>query len=448
MAWPAILPSHSAPLVYRPDVILRASALAVCCGVATVGVAQPSDRRARPASPQPATPAIQALVDELQSDRSVIRNRATRRLLQSESRASIPRLVAATKSLDVETTSRVVVILREFSLSTDEVLATAAHTGLKQVSQRRRVGLLARHELQRYSQNIRDRLIAAIANAGGTMTVEPSGHAHISLNGNWVGGPHELKRIQRFTPIRRLSLERSAITDEQLALLRGMDVERLYLGETQLTHRGLSALGRMPSLRYLSLRRVRLQGIPSDLFQNFPNLETLGLDEADVADADIASLTSLQRLQTLILDGAAIGDGAVRHLKDLPQLATLHLKQTRVTGTGFREATFPLRKLMLKECPLTNQGLAAISQLSGLRELGLDHTAVGDPQLARLGKLKSLKTLWLSKTDVTDAGLQSLRNCASLATVYVHGAPVTSAGRRQLHESLPNCRIEGVQTTR
>jgi hypothetical protein len=67
-----------------------------------------------------------------------------------------------------------------------------------------------------------------------------------------------------------------------------------------------------------------------------------------------------------------------------------------------------LTRLAMYECPMEEEELLAVADLSGLEELQLWGCKIGDQGLKTLAKLKNLKKLGLRGTQVTDAGIPTL----------------------------------------
>jgi hypothetical protein len=66
---------------------------------------------------------------------------------------------------------------------------------------------------------------------------------------------------------------------------------------------------------------------------------------------------------------------------------------------------------------------------------------VTDSGLAELRALKGLESLQLIWVAVSDAGLQHLRDLRNLKELDLIGTRVTPEAAKELHQSLPKCRI-------
>lgn len=97
-------------------------------------------------------------------------------------------------------------------------------------------------------------------------------------------------------------------------------------------------------------------------------------------------------------------------------------------------------ELSLRGTSVTDEGLAALSLLPGLRRLDLADTGVTDAGLAHVADLRALERLDLSGTRVTGEGLARLKALVSLEELRLAGTAVTDDAVAKLRESLPDPR--------
>jgi hypothetical protein len=166
----------------------------------------------------------------------------------------------------------------------------------------------------------------------------------------------------------------------------------------------------------------------------------------------------------------------LRNPEELSNVAQLSFNRG-VTATGFAEATgwnrLPaansvefiestidsaglkriaewrnLRQAFFNGCPqVTDAGLAELTGLPQLESLALFEEGggmkIGDAGLAHIENMKSLKTLaFKNMRNTTDAGFAHLLALKNLEVLSIQGCGLTESGLRELHEALPNCRIE------
>lgn len=82
-----------------------------------------------------------------------------------------------------------------------------------------------------------------------------------------------------------------------------------------------------------------------------------------------------------------------------------------------------------------------LETLTSIRVLYLRCAQVRDADLAHVRHLKELEALHLTSTEITDAGMFHLRGLTKLRELDAFGTAVTDVGVRDLHHSLPNCKI-------
>ena len=226
----------------------------------------------------------------------------------------------------------------------------------------------------------------------------------------------------------------AGLTDEGLAGLRGIPLERLELDAPLVTDAGLACLEGMP-LKSLSLEKAaRLTGTGFKVLQGMP-LGELQLKEcAGLTDAALAPLGTLRTLHTLTLEGdAGIGDAGLAALENL-RLTSLDLTGCpQITDAGLaRIAGMPLRSLYLAGTAITDAGLGQLRNLP-LEELSLSRcqyiTGEGFGALLAM----PLHHLWLMDLpNLTDQGLLFIGQMPALEKVYLAGCPRVNPALRGL----------------
>lgn len=105
--------------------------------------------------------------------------------------------------------------------------------------------------------------------------------------------------------------------------------------------------------------------------------------------------------------------------------------------------------LFLRATPITDEGLAAISQDPGITVLDLSGTSIGEVGIGYVSTLPSLKVLGLGKTNITEAGLRALSTVSTLEQLYLRDTIVRDDGVALLM-SLPrltSLNLDGTQVT-
>lgn len=130
--------------------------------------------------------------------------------------------------------------------------------------------------------------------------------------------------------------------------------------------------------------------------------------------------------------------------------AIVQIDDGEAVSVGFRKDVDPAPLLpLLRELPrlnfvqfagskVTDDALALLVPLAGRVDVvGLRDTAITDQGLAHLEKMPGIKGLNLSGTKVTDAGLQYLKPMSRLTKLNVKNTAVTEAGVREAKKFLP-----------
>jgi len=127
-------------------------------------------------------------------------------------------------------------------------------------------------------------------------------------------------------------------TDESMALVKGLpNLERLFLGDTQITDNGLRHLAGMSALKTVVLFGERpnpnITNAGLEHLKGLTNLEILNLYGTRVTDEGLRHLQNMQRLRALILS-PQITDAGLEHLEGLAGLRTLEITGTQITDAG------------------------------------------------------------------------------------------------------------------
>lgn len=204
------------------------------------------------------------------------------------------------------------------------------------------------------------------------------------------------------------------------------NLERLELcapsGMTPETFRSICAL---PNLKRLSIKRMPLTEEQVDLLVNdFPGLEYLCLDQSGVTDSMVKKIARLSRLKHLDLRYGAISDPqlfaglksleylSLRHnpigARDLSVIASLPcLKSLDISETDAGDASLDslsrskLEELSIRDLPrVTGKGISALSRIETLRALDGGLTNAVDGSTYKL--VPQLKVVLMKGGDVVD----------------------------------------------
>jgi hypothetical protein len=158
----------------------------------------------------------------------------------------------------------------------------------------------------------------------------------------------------------------------------------------------------------------------------------------------LLALPALEKANLVEIDG--LTDQSLAFIGKLSGLKELNLGDSQVTNAGLKPLAW-LRNLETLDVGWTkdvgDEGLATLAGLPKLRVLGLGGTKVSDAGLARLASFPALEEVRLMATAVTDQGIESLAACKALATVKLgKKSKVTPQGIEKLKKALPNCSVD------
>lgn len=171
-----------------------------------------------------------------------------------------------------------------------------------------------------------------------------------------------------------------------------------------------------------------------DALKNLEDLRYLtDVHIAGVRGASMPDFSSLTDLRLVQISQVPLTDRDV-HLDRLRHVETLFLKDTRCTGSCLLDLPAPERLMNLSiEGPQTSdEGLAALDRLRGLKFLGLAMNHIGISTLRRISNLKTLTNLSLDCADVTDDGLKYVAELQNLEQLSLTQCPVTDNGIKRL----------------
>jgi hypothetical protein len=175
------------------------------------------------------------------------------------------------------------------------------------------------------------------------------------------------------------------------------------------------------------------------------NLRELYLKETGITDRGLTAISGLPEVWSLILDGTTVSDVGCASLADMPRLGLLSLNRTRVAGHGLaRLRDNEHFNAYLEETPATDEGVVALAErLSNLKLLSLNRTDVGDRAARALSKLQRLNDVRFSHTKLTEAGLSAFAAHPYLEVIYVEGCAVTANAVQALKKTSRKLTVYG-----
>lgn len=214
-----------------------------------------------------------------------------------------------------------------------------------------------------------------------------------------------------------------------------------------------------------------------------PTLRKLTLNGKSLTDATLPLLAGLTELEELSTNNSQLTDDGYRHFaafKELRSLALWHpsfgLKSFTGSGIAQLKALPELRKLTYAGATAGDDAMAAVSQLTQLREFSTWHTAqtqVGNVHLVALtnltflkmgqrlpswgkptppsfdgstlpvfAKIKSLETLELFEARLTAADLEPLAALPNLKLLKIHTTDISAADIDKLRAAHPALKVD------
>src|SRR5262249_40594166 len=139
-----------------------------------------------------------------------------------------------------------------------------------------------------------------------------------------------------------------------------LDLRELDLENTQVTDAGLVTLTRLSGLQELDLSNTRVTDAGVAHLATFTDLRKLRLaDMPQVTGEGISNLWGLTKLESLSLEGMELGKLGLGCLKELKNLKTLSLKNTVVSAADIADLQRALPGLEVEESAVLRDDLDA-----------------------------------------------------------------------------------------
>jgi len=203
-----------------------------------------------------------------------------------------------------------------------------------------------------------------------------------------------------------------------------------------------------------------------------------------LTDTTLAHLAGLTALEELGTDGIQVTDAGLKHLANLSNLRSASFFHIAFPDKGFTGAGFAafkslpkLERLTVAGTPFNDKGMAAVAELTQLKEFRTWHTyqtqagnehllkltglrslmlgqrlrqwngkpnplSIDDSTLATLAKLKSLESLSLDEVRLTHKGLLQLKSLPNLKKLTLQHADISEADIAKLRADLHGVIIE------
>lgn len=211
-----------------------------------------------------------------------------------------------------------------------------------------------------------------------------------------------MAKLTRLPVLEELILDSCQVGDRTIDHLVGNEVvpslTLLDLSDTDVSDLGMVQLGKMKTLKSLSLLYCNITGNGVRHIMGLRNLEYLNMDKREVSDDGLRQVRQLTKLKHLDIFSGRITDLGCGYIAKLPNLESLELCGGYIADTGCALlATLEnLKHLNLSQNErITNRGAAALAALYQLRTLNLSHTRVNSSALRFFSGMVRLESLTL-----------------------------------------------------
>lgn len=369
-----------------------------------------------------ATPAVDRYLEMLSDSRFQQRELATRKLAEI-GESAIPRILSvALESEDLEVISRAFLVLRKSAdgPSIDEVLGPLEPV-LNGSGDYNRI---VRRFTQDLFASVENRIVRQLQILGVKVRRDSQRFVvRIDLDDDWRGRDEDLSELRRLKHVTTIDCEKSIVSDPTVRYLAKVpNLNKLYLGNCNVTGDGLKSLEGHTKIRYLSLINQSLNESAYDSLAKMTWLTHLGLDETSTTDAQLAKLKELTELDTLWLTNSNVTDEGLIPVAGFKKLHRIVLAGTKVQGSGLRH---------LRSLPL-------------LSIVDLSKTEVGDLGLWELFGAAHLSRLKLQGSRVTDISLETILSFKELNRLYIGESMLSDESTSVLGALLPYCELRTV----
>ena len=212
--------------------------------------------------------------------------------------------------------------------------------------------------------------------------------------------PADLVVLGDLPHVERLYLAGSTIDDEGLRHVRHLRrLRRISLWKTQITDQGLAVLATLPQLEVIDAHTTPLSEACLRPFCGSPNLQRL-VHSFAVGDEGLACLASMPALRDLRVHAARVTDAGLARLPGKAEVLGIVLSSPSVTERGLRHiAAIPfLRRLSTRGVPLTDAALPHLDAATDLEWLELENSKVSFGGVTRWAA-DDIDWLWVEHHD-------------------------------------------------
>jgi hypothetical protein len=252
--------------------------------------------------------------------------------------------------------------------------------------------------------------------------------------------------VGRLVDVENLTFSRTDLTDQGLSHWHELArLRELWIGGSGVTAAGLSCLAAMTQLDDLYIEDAsHLDRAAFERIAVVASLRRLSLRGGRYSDDDLQPLSALDLEKLSLIENEQISGAFCRHLTKRPRLKKLDPGEY-VTDEGLAEiARMPYLETLFLKGPFTDAGLAHLNTLKHLQTLYITSQRITAAGLAVLSDLPALAELGLRGTLSGDASIPALVRFKTLQCATFIESRLSDEGRQQLREALPNCEIDEI----
>lgn len=257
--------------------------------------------------------------------------------------------------------------------------------------------------------------------------------SHCKISGTGAG----LSALGRISSLRSLLLEGDGITDDALLEFNiESGLQELYIVYADITDKGLGCLRYFPELTSLVLRVDGITEIGLSHLRQLHNLERLVIRAEEVGDDCMIYVSKLENLRDLTLRNMLIRGDSTTLFSDLQKLERLNVGAVSMEPDPEFEdhksrLKFIVRDLpLLKELTIRYEGeTIVLDNLPALTKLDLSNITCKDEGIHGIDKLTNLESISIKcSEDVGNETLKSMKNLKRLVELDVSMSGVTDDG--------------------
>lgn len=186
--------------------------------------------------------------------------------------------------------------------------------------------------------------------------------------------------------------------------------------------------------------------VPADLMsmiKSYKEMKRIALRQCQLRTADLAPVLKDKPLLTnLGLGGNHIDDGIIESMQQLPLLESVDLSYNKeFTGRGFEKLAglSKIFNMQVNDTSLSDEGVAGLAKLPGVKYFSLNNTKVTDAGLSALPPMPQFDNIAVRFTNVTVRGLLALRTSPKLRRIELgFGRGINDIGELVALKEFPN----------